>query len=219
MAEMGDVFDGISPAGTNENGHGGQISDWKTIEMEHDFDDAELSLLDDAQINPIIYDTSGYGVMIEGDRTLQVANSDTSFIATRRIDNYIIERVVRQVMRPKEFKNNTKKVYEEILEFLGLVTDCRKKFPIYNKNSKLRSITLSKILKKLERSFLQRYSEILKSRIGIKHWHWLVCLTKANNKIMKREPMDKEFRQKLEKYFEEDQKLLERILNKRDYGE
>jgi len=107
MAEMGDVFDGISPAGTNENGHGGQISDWKTIEMEHDFNDAELSLLDDAQINPIIYDTSGYGVMIEGDRTLQVANSDTSFIATRRIDNYIIERIVKDVMKLREFKNNT----------------------------------------------------------------------------------------------------------------
>jgi len=107
MAEMADVYDGESPAGIDENGHGGQIADWRTIQMEDDFDDAELELLDNAQINPIVFDQGGYGVYIAGDKTLQVTASDTSFIHTRRIDNYIIEKIVKYVMRLREFRNNT----------------------------------------------------------------------------------------------------------------
>ena len=107
MAQMADVYDGESPAGIDENGHGGQISDWRTIQMEDDFNDAELELLDNAQINPVVFDQGGYGVYIAGDKTLQVDASDTSFIHTRRIDNYIIEKIIKYVMRLREFKNNT----------------------------------------------------------------------------------------------------------------
>jgi hypothetical protein len=105
FAMMADVYDGMSPAGIDENGHGGQISDWRTIEMENDYSDAETKLLDDAQINPIVLDDV-YGVVIMGDRTLQVTNSDTSFIHTRRIDKWVIEKIVKQVLRLKEFKLN-----------------------------------------------------------------------------------------------------------------
>jgi len=107
MAQMADVYDGESPAGIDENGRGGQIRDWKTIEMELDYDDTDLQNLDEAQINPIVWDQTGYGVYIAGDRTLQVSATDTSFIHTRRLDNYIIERVVKDVMRLREFRNNT----------------------------------------------------------------------------------------------------------------
>lgn len=107
MAQMAPVYDGMSPAGIDENGYGGQIDDWRTIEMEHDFDDFDLKDLDEAQINPIVFDQEGYGLVISGDRTLQVSASDTSFIHTRRLDNYIIERVIKDVMKLREFKNNT----------------------------------------------------------------------------------------------------------------
>jgi hypothetical protein len=107
MAQMGDMYDGVSPAGIDENGRGGQISDWRTVEMEHDFNDTELKDLDEAQINPLVFDQSGYGLYIAGDNTLQVSASDTSYIATRRIDNYILEQVIKNVMRLREFKNNT----------------------------------------------------------------------------------------------------------------
>jgi len=106
-AMMEDVYDGMSPAGIDENGHGGQISDWKTIEMEYDYTDPETKLLDQAQINPFVFDEQ-YGVLAMGDRTMQVTNSDTSFVFTRRIDNWMIEKIVKQVLRIKEFKlNNT----------------------------------------------------------------------------------------------------------------
>lgn len=107
FAQMAPMFFGLSPAGVDENGYGGQIRSYRTIEMEHDFDDFDLKDLDDEQINPIIFDQEGYGLMMYGDRTLQISSSDTSFIHTRRIDSYIIERVVKDIMRLREFKNNT----------------------------------------------------------------------------------------------------------------
>lgn len=119
-AMMADVFDGMSFAGVDENGHGGQISDWRTVEMEFDYDDAMLAALDAAQINPIVQDPI-YGVMIEGDKTLKVSASDTSFNFTRRIDNFIIEKVVKQVLKLKEFKlnnNNTRLQAKSMVETL-----------------------------------------------------------------------------------------------------
>ena len=107
FAQIAPMYDGLSPAGIDENGYGGQIRDYRTIEVEHDFDDFDLKKLDRAQINPLIFDQEGYGLMIYGDRTLQVDSSDTSFIHTRRIDNYIIEKIIKNVMRLREFKNNT----------------------------------------------------------------------------------------------------------------
>jgi hypothetical protein len=104
-AAMADVYDGLSPAGIDEGPYGGQIADWTTIEMEYGYDDSELADLDAAQINPIILDEI-YGVMIYGDKTLQVSLSDTSFIHSKRIIDTIIETAVKQVLRKQEFKLN-----------------------------------------------------------------------------------------------------------------
>lgn len=109
FAKMYDVYNALSPAGIDENGHGGQISDWEVIEVENDYTDAdvnsELELLDDAQINPIIKDDS-YGLMIKGDKTAQVTLSDTTFVGTRRVYKYLVENIQKQVLRLQEFKNN-----------------------------------------------------------------------------------------------------------------
>lgn len=104
-AQMESVYDGKSPAGIDENGLGGQISDYTTVEMEFDYDDTMLKAMDQAQVNPVIYDDT-YGVMIYGDKTLKANLQDTSFIHTRRIYNLIIETVVKQILRLQEFKNN-----------------------------------------------------------------------------------------------------------------
>jgi len=104
-ARMADVYDGLSPAGINENNHGGQLSDWRPIEVELDFSDNDLRTLDEAQINPIIFDEV-YGLMIYGDKTLQVSLSDTSYVGTRRLYKLIQKNIVRQILRRQEFKNN-----------------------------------------------------------------------------------------------------------------
>jgi hypothetical protein len=84
---------------------GGQISDWEVIEMEKEYSDTELKLLDDAQINPIIKDPV-YGVMLYGNKTAQATLSDTSYIGARRAYNFLIENITTQVLRQQEFKNN-----------------------------------------------------------------------------------------------------------------
>jgi hypothetical protein len=109
-ALMYDTYDSLSPAGIDENNHGGQLNDWKVLEMENEYTDnatgsGELQLLDQSQINPIIKDEV-YGVMCYGDRTLQVTNSDTSFVGTRRVYKLIADAVQKQVLRLQEFKNN-----------------------------------------------------------------------------------------------------------------
>jgi len=104
---MGNTFDSLSPAGIDENNHGGQISSigFRILEVEHDYTDNELFLLDNAQINPLVANPI-YGVLAMGDRTLQVTNSDTSFIGTRRLYNYMIDNIIKQVLKKQEFKLN-----------------------------------------------------------------------------------------------------------------
>ena len=104
-AQMNDAFDGLAPAGVDENGIGGQLSGFSVLEVENDFSETDLQLLDEAQINPIINDSS-YGLMIYGDRTLQVTNSDTSFIGHRRLFNFMIDNITTQILRKQVFKLN-----------------------------------------------------------------------------------------------------------------
>lgn len=110
FAAMNDVYDSYSPAGVDEDGHGGQLSDWTPIKVERDLTDlddglgSDLQTLNEAQINPIILDEA-YGLMVYGDKTLQVSLSDTSFVGTRRLYKLLIKNIVRQVLRKQEFKN------------------------------------------------------------------------------------------------------------------
>lgn len=104
-AMMEDTYDALAPAGIDEDEHGGQLAGFRVLEVENDYTEAEKQLLDEAQINPIIYDPV-YGVMVVGDRTLQVSNSDTSYIGTRRMYNLLIDSVIEQVLRKQEFKLN-----------------------------------------------------------------------------------------------------------------
>jgi len=107
-SQMSDVFDGLVPAGVDENGRGGQLSGFKVIEVEYDYTDSiggDLQTLNEAQINPLIFDPF-YGVMSYGNRTLQVTNSDTSFINHRRLYNYMIDNISTQILKKQIFKLN-----------------------------------------------------------------------------------------------------------------
>ncbi len=110
-ALMYSAYDAASPAGIDENGWGGILSDWKVIEMENDYTDydkglgSDLQIMDEAQINPLVF-TEGDGLLIYGDKTLQTTNNDTSFVGTRRLYNFIDDTIQRQVLRLQEFKTN-----------------------------------------------------------------------------------------------------------------
>lgn len=107
-AYMQDVYDAEAPAGPDERReypHGGQLNSWTYIEVEQSYTDADLQLLDEAQINPIIKDDV-YGRMIFGNKTLQASLSSTSFVGTRRLYNNIIKAITTQVLPPQQFRIN-----------------------------------------------------------------------------------------------------------------
>ena len=105
-AEKEPAYDALSPAGVDRNLEGGQIlSNFRPIRTEFDYSDQDLDDLDNNQINPIVLDPD-YGLMIVGDRTAKVTNSDTSYIGTRRLYNRIIDTVKTQVLRQQVFKLN-----------------------------------------------------------------------------------------------------------------
>ena len=102
------AYDSTSPAGINRNLEGGQVnfSKFTPITQEYGLSDADTLILDAAQINPIILDPD-YGLMLEGDITLKVTNSDTSYIGTRRLYNLMIDTIRNQILKQQVFKNNT----------------------------------------------------------------------------------------------------------------
>lgn len=105
-AEKDPAYDSLSPAGIDRNLEGGQItSSFRPIRTEYDYSDQDLTDLNNAQINPIVLDPD-YGLMIVGDRTAQVTNSDTSFVGTRRLYNRIIDAIKSQVLMQQVFKLN-----------------------------------------------------------------------------------------------------------------
>jgi len=98
LAQMSDIYNGGAPAWQDENNHGGQLGSG-IIEMEYDPTETELEALDTAGINPIVQYPS-YGTMIVSQRTAQSPNnlSDSSWIAHRRLFDYIISNVMNQVL-------------------------------------------------------------------------------------------------------------------------
>lgn len=121
-ALMIDCYDAGSPAGTDESKHGGLIQDWTVKDIEYSYTDPETLLLDNAQINPFIKNEY-YGLMLSGDRTAYTSMTDTSYIGTRRLYNYIAKNVIEQVMKLQDFKLNDAthrlKAYTMINDFLS----------------------------------------------------------------------------------------------------
>lgn len=112
-AMMYDIYNGLAPAGLDENNHGGQLSDWRVLDWEYDYTDfdyglsSDLQNLDFAQINPIIFSEVD-GIVVMGDRTLLSYNTDTSFIGTRRLYNLIEDTIKKQILKKQIFKLNDK---------------------------------------------------------------------------------------------------------------
>lgn len=92
------AFGGIAPAWFDENGMGGQLTSGRVIEAIYDPDESQLRLLDEARINPIIYDL-GVGPMVVSRRTsVSGSLSDWSFIDYSGAMDYILKNITSQVL-------------------------------------------------------------------------------------------------------------------------
>jgi hypothetical protein len=91
------AFGGLSVAWINENGVGGQLTSGRYIRSIYDPSEANLQLMDEARINPIVYDPS-YGAMIVSRRTSLAELSDYSFSDYSMIADYILKNITSQVL-------------------------------------------------------------------------------------------------------------------------
>ena len=105
-ARMEPYFDALAPAGIPARGiPAGLIDDpYQIIELENEYDDAELLSLNNVQLNPIVFNET-YGYYLRGDNTLKSVASDTSRIKNRRLYDLMLDNTV-EIMLVQEFKNN-----------------------------------------------------------------------------------------------------------------
>lgn len=89
-------FGGYSPSWIDENGMGGQLGSG-ILEAVYNVSETALQALDEAQINPIIFDKT-YGVMIVSDRSAKVSLSDYSYIPHVGLRDYLMENIINQVL-------------------------------------------------------------------------------------------------------------------------
>jgi len=105
-----------------------------------------------------------------------------------------------QVIFFEDLKENPRREYLRVLNFLELADDGRTDFPVVNKRKTLRSQTVPGMVKGLGS---------LKKRVGINKGFGILKALKRNNfKEVKPEPLSKEFKQELLDHFEADMDKL-----------
>lgn len=96
MADVLILGPGGNPAWIDENGKGGQLGN-SIIKFINGASDSQLQLLDQARLNPVVYDYS-YGNIIKSWRTRQTRLSDYSYIPQSSLADWIVERVENEVL-------------------------------------------------------------------------------------------------------------------------
>lgn len=111
-----------------------------------------------------------------------------------------------------DFKVNTKKIYEEILEFLNVPQDNRGKFPIINENAEPRNFWLNSLIKK-QPKLLEITINKLKLILGIKQSGIGKMIISMNTKKAKRKILSDTLKQEVYKNYEPDIFKLSKLLN------
>jgi hypothetical protein len=115
----------------------------------------------------------------------------------------------------EDFVADTKCIYEDVLAFLYVPSDKREYFPQINENRQYRMRWLGQFTQCPPKGLLRTYRYV-KDRVGIKNFGHLLMqiLRKTNSVSLVREPLRIEFRRTLTKDFEQDIRILERIIDR-----
>lgn len=100
------AFGGLAPAWYDENGMGGQLTGGRVIEALNDPDEAQLQLLDEARINPIVYDSASGPMIVSRRTSVSGSLSDYSFIDYSGAMDYILKNISSQVLPYQIVKMN-----------------------------------------------------------------------------------------------------------------
>ncbi|MFW6283453.1 MAG: sulfotransferase family protein [Minisyncoccales bacterium] len=106
---------------------------------------------------------------------------------------------------------NEENVYKEVLQFLDLSFDDRKDFSKVNPHTQPKSQLINSLLRVRGILPVEKIKKIfgIKKQIGL-----LGKLMRSNQKKIKREPLEKDFKRELSNFFKEDVKLLSDLINK-----
>lgn len=128
-----------------------------------------------------------------------------------------VERLYSQVAEDRiktiifdDFAVNPKKVYEEVLEFLGVPSDGRSEFPRINESKKVIIPFLQPIL-----GVPIKFGKMTRALLGFpKDLQFLIKLLLLNSKQNKQNPLDVEFRNELIEFYSTDLQKLSKILGR-----
>jgi hypothetical protein len=114
----------------------------------------------------------------------------------------------------EEFRSDTTKAYEQVLEFLGLPSDGRSVFPRVNANSARKSVGLQELMARTSRLMGPAYTPAkrLCNRFGLTPGR---RLNQWNTKRVERSPLREDFRRHLYDEFRTDIQELEELLGRR----
>lgn len=129
-----------------------------------------------------------------------------------RLYNYVPrERVLVLVL--DDVKENPRREYLRVLNFLGVPDDGRMTFPVHNPAHELRSIPVARMIRVLTRGWGR-----VKQTMGIDPWQGgvgiLRGLKRLNTRYRARAPLSAEMRVELESFFKEDVQRLQRLLDR-----
>jgi hypothetical protein len=112
-----------------------------------------------------------------------------------------------------DFVADTKKVYEETLDFLGVDSDNRTDFTPKNENRYFKNTKLANLVSKTAKKYPGVM--LVKRRLGIPEGvSVLKFINKLNRVKAKRQPLDEAFREQLYNEFREDVERLEKLLDR-----
>lgn len=110
-----------------------------------------------------------------------------------------------------DFRKNVQAVYDDVLDFLGVPSDSRTKFPVVNQNKRHTIGWLGKFTEQPPRPLVVA-ARLLKRALGLKTLGIISRLRKFNVREESREPMSDDLRKYLANVFRDDvEKLSERV--------
>lgn len=112
-----------------------------------------------------------------------------------------------------DLKNDTKQVYEEVLEFLEVPNNYRNDFPIINENTKHLNKKLGQFRNSPPKSLME-FSRFIKKMFGLENVHFMKKLHEMNRVKAKREPLGVNIKEELLEVFTDDINILERLIER-----
>lgn len=112
-----------------------------------------------------------------------------------------------------DFASNPRRIYLDLLAFLGVPDDGRVDFPKVNESTRFKSERLAQVQRQIRRRLFPLW-EVFKRVTGVRTLGIMRVANRFNTKPLPRTPLRPEFRRELAEFFSEEVRLLENLLGR-----